>query len=212
MFVWVVPLLASLFTLLWTPSAHACKCAAEPSPSEARDSAAAVFEGRVTQITAVATGDLVVSLNVVRGWKNAGSEQISVRTRSEGPACGFSFEPDQSYLVYAQASEKDAALPGLSVSRCSRTRLITEANADLVALGMGSAPVSTSIRDTADYDAPAPANGSNTVATQQNKPAAGGCASCSLATGTSQRPGTLSLGLGLLGVLLLLWRSRRSPR
>jgi MYXO-CTERM domain-containing protein len=160
----------------------------------------------------VATGDLVVALNVVRSWKNVSTEQISVRTRSEGTACGFSFEPDQTYFVYAQASEKDAALPGLSVSRCGRTRLINEANADIVELGMGSVPVSTTIHDTADYDAPAQANAPSSLTTQQNKPAAGGCASCSLATGASSSPSKLTLGLGLLGLMLGPWRSWRRKR
>ena len=200
MFVWLGSLVAVLSALLWSPAVHACKCAPEPPVRAARESAAAVFEGRVTQVTELASGDVVVALLVARTWKNAGVEQILVRTRGAATACGFSFERDLSYLVYAEEAQADASLPGLVVSRCGRTRLATKAAADFAELGLGSIPVSPTIQDSAE-DQAARMHGS--VATQHDKPAAGGCASCSVAD--TRAPDGFAVLL-CVGLVWLRWR------
>lgn len=201
MFVWVVPVLASLCALLWAPTAYACKCAGESSPSEARDAAAAVFEGRVTQITppGPSSHDVVVELSVTRTWKEVGVEKVRVRTHAEGPACGFAFEQDQTYLVYAQKAQAAGDEPTLSVSRCSRTRLMTEAEPDLAELGMGVVPV-----------APYAQGAVTPVDTQRARPAAGGCASCSL--GLPKQSGLPATSTLVMGLALLLALRRRRPR
>ena len=190
MFVWVVPVFAALCAWLWAPAAHACKCAEPEAPAAASASAAAVFEGQVSRISAAETDTVVVELKVARAWKGVTTEQVSVRTRAESAACGYPFQAGQSYLVYAQA---DAS--GLQVQHCGRTRPIEEAREDVVALGMGTVPVATQVPD----------EPKNAVTAQQERPAAGGCASCSVAGARSARGLMLALGLGLIGV----WRRRR---
>jgi hypothetical protein len=206
MWLWVVrgsAPVALLWALSWAQQVHACKCAEPPSAADAQAGAAAVFEGRVTSVTPLGEHDVAVELSVVRTWKNADVEKILVRTRADSAACGFEFQRDQSYLVYAQSAPADA-LPGLEVSHCGRTRPIVEADADIAAIGMGSVPVATTGSD-AVVDAEDQPNHSgtthNAVLTQHERPAAGGCASCSLAphrTSVPHLPGALVvLVLGL---------------
>src|SRR5690606_22193376 len=57
-------------------------------------------------------------------------------TNSSSAACGYTFEKNTSYLVYARESEGR-----LHVSLCSRTRPMAEAADDLVVLGAGATPV-----------------------------------------------------------------------
>jgi hypothetical protein len=177
-------LLACALSLSSPARAQACKCAPESPVGDALRSAAAVFEGRVSKLTPLGSTDLVVELSVVRSWKDADTEHILLRTRQDEAACGFPFVPDQSYLIYADADEapNDASLPGLEVLRCGRTKLITDADADLAVLGMGSVPVAAREGDLpseGEVGAAHPDTATNPIMAQEGKPAAGGCASCS---------------------------------
>lgn len=191
MFVWVISLFAAVCAWLWTPAAHACKCAEPEAVEAAAASASAVFEGQVSQISAGDANTVVVQLNVTRAWKGVRTEQVSVRTNAESAACGYPFQAGQSYLVYAQADGEN-----LRVQHCGRTRPIGEAQDDLVALGMGSVPVATHVPQ---EDAQSPATA------QQQRPAAGGCASCSVGERRSAHGWMVALA-----VLSLVWRRRRA--
>src|SRR5690242_12813550 len=84
--------LASAAAALLVPGrAAACSCMAPPPPGESRDAAAAVFEGRVLSITPGAdpTHPTVVRLAVVRTWKAAATEEITVTTAADSAMCGF---------------------------------------------------------------------------------------------------------------------------
>jgi hypothetical protein len=194
MFVWVVPLFAAICAWLWAPPAHACKCAEPEAAVAAAASAAAVFEGQVSRISA-ADADVMVELKVARAWKGVTAEQVSVRTRAESAACGYPFQAGQSYLVYAQADGS-----GLQVHHCGRTRPIEEAREDIVALGMGTVPVATQVPEETKHEPV------NAVTAQQERPAAGGCASCSVVGSRSTRGAQLALGFF---VLIGVWRRRR---
>jgi hypothetical protein len=123
-------------------TALACKCMLQ-SVDQAKAQADAIFEGRVTQIEDVpnpADPQLIqkrVTLAVVRVWKDLENvESVSVTTSDSTASCGFPFEKDTSYLVYAAHGEQ-----GLSTGMCSRTRLIADASEDLANLGGGITPV-----------------------------------------------------------------------
>lgn len=201
------------FLLMAAPHARACKCAEPPAAPVAASNAAAVFEGRVTAIQPVGSDDLVVSLEVVRAWKGAKSlEHVQVRTRKDSAACGFPFEKDESYLVYADSVPKENDLPELSVLRCGRTRVITDADADIAELGMGATPVNPGPSELATKPpAPPPQKqvAEGVLGAQQNKPAAGGCASCGL-VGAPHGAGSATLGWLLALVLGLCVRRGRS--
>ena len=194
MYVWLVSFLVAFGAWLWSPAAHACKCAEPGGAVEAAAGAAAVFEGQVTKISSADAQTQRVELKVPRAWKGVSGEQVSVSTPAESAACGYPFQVGESYLVYAAAGSD-----GLRVVHCSRTRPIAEADADVAALGMGSTPVATQVPGEL---ASVP---ENAAVAQASKPAAGGCASCSVG-GAGRIPGSVP-GV-LLGMLVLL-RSRR---
>jgi hypothetical protein len=174
--------LVSASALCLPARAAACKCAAPAAVSEAVQAAAAVFEGRVTKLTPLGTSDLVVDVSVVRTWKGADAEHILLRTRQDSAACGFPFEPNESYLIYATEGPPEANLPGLQVLHCGRTARLTDAQADLAELGIGVVPVSARGSDLPPGTEP-PSNQQpardDAAISQRARPAAGGCASCS---------------------------------
>jgi hypothetical protein len=199
MFTWLFALLTLLGTLAWTPLAHACKCAAPDAPAAALQSAQAVFEGEVVAIDEH-DSDLLVSLRVPRAWKGIDSaEQVRVRTRRESAACGYPFSLGETYLIYAEPAQPAQGDVALSVARCGRTRPISEAHDDLLALGLGSIPVSSTAEGEVLED-----EKTNVVERRRDQPAAGGCASCSLGAQRTSRTGPaaaaawLALGAGLV--------------
>ena len=182
--------------------ALACKCAPPPAVADALREAAAVFEGRVTKLTPLNSFEVAVELSVTRSWKGADNEHILLRTPKDAAACGIQFAVDDAYLVYAQASPDEGRLPGLIALRCGRTQALHEADEDLAALGIGVVPVSG-----AEGDLPA-----SSPPAARDKPAAGGCASCS-ARGVPGGGGLGALAAWLLVAALRFARSRRThPR
>jgi MYXO-CTERM domain-containing protein len=177
---------------LWNASAHACKC--RPlSVDEAKADASAIFEGRVTKLADEAPAEgqppagKLVTLALVRTWKGLENEEtITVRTSESSASCGYAFELDKSYLVYAQG-----APDALAVTSCGRTRPMAESNEDLAALGAGITPVK--VEPVADAGAPA----------TPPKTKTGGCAS-------SQ--GQARASMGWLGLPMLVLAARRRRR
>ena len=147
-----------------------------------------MFARRTTSSTCSARRS--VKVRVVRAWKGVDAEQLELITNADDAACGFDFKVDQSYFVYA--SMQDGAL---SVSACSRTRAMADAEQDLKVLGMGA----TTFDPRAE-----PADADAGVA-KKEPPARGGCASCSI------RPARLPASGGVLFgfIALLIYRTRR---
>jgi hypothetical protein len=125
--------------------ASACLCATPPGSQQehterALAKSSAVFAGQVVNIK----GSLVperpghtvyirvdtVSFLVSEGWKGPEQERLEVSTPSAGPSCGYSFKEGQEYLVYAEGKR-------MSVDSCGETTPLSEASADLEALGNG---------------------------------------------------------------------------
>jgi hypothetical protein len=181
-----VVVLALLATLGSPSAARACSCRPPPPPAEAREAAAAVFEGRVISIERgnPAGGPIRVELAVVRTFASELSERVTVRTAGNGAACGFGFEQDESYLVYAD--EHDGQL---QVSLCSRTRPMSDATEDLKVLGLGATPVDPTGPTSLP---PEPA--------QQQPPAQGGCAGCATRAPTPGAALPVLLALCALGL------------
>jgi hypothetical protein len=121
---------------VWT-----CSCTPPPPPAQALAASAAVFSAKVVKIEDEPAPSSLrrITLKVDRWWKGGESETIVVTTQKSGATCGFGFQPDTNYLVYAYAEKgrKD-----FSVSLCSRTRTLAQADqsGDLKDLGDGKAP------------------------------------------------------------------------
>ena len=124
---------------------YACSCAVSPSPLEAMEKSAAVFEGTVVSIKEKfkimqSSADPVrVTFQVGARWKGEVGEKVTVTTAQSGASCGFEFTKGERYIVYA-GGEKAAGEEGaakLTVSLCSRTALLPGAEEDLKELGAG---------------------------------------------------------------------------
>ena len=119
----------------------ACFCVPEKSPTDELARSTAVFAGRVTQIETSSTpmwedvDSVNVTLQVSRVWKGPLRSTLTVLTARQGIDCGYEFEEDVEYLVYARGSGDN-----LTVWFCSRTRPLASAQEDLAVLGAGSTP------------------------------------------------------------------------
>jgi Tissue inhibitor of metalloproteinase len=111
------------------PCVYACSCIPSAPPQEAREAATAVFRGTVSSVlpTTGTVGSLsepvLVTFRVSQVWKGPKYTELSVATSASGASCGFIFEPNKEYLVYAYGSAT-----ALEASLCSRTRVITDAD------------------------------------------------------------------------------------
>ena len=151
--------LAAISALAWAPThAQACSCM-ETTFERARSDSAAIFEGRVVGMD-VDGDSTLVHFRVTQAWRGVEHEIVDVRTATNSAACGYAFETNVVYLVYAQAGEG-----GLHTGLCSRTSTMDgeTAQSDRRALGSGTIPVDV-------QDAP--------PSTPREQPARGGCASC----------------------------------
>ncbi len=149
-------LLTLVLVALLPDCASACSCATLPGTPQERagralEDSTAVFSGEVvafekpppftttiegTMMTVIGGGGpkATVTLKVSEVWKGPRQQTIEITTEADsGVGCGYPFEEGREYLVYAAGKEP-------SVSLCSETKLLSGANADLEALGGGSAP------------------------------------------------------------------------
>ncbi len=141
-------LLISALTIGSLSQANACTCAFGDGPAcqEAwRQSVDAVFLGRVENIesvrgTAAAPAGAMsmtrmgglrrVTIVVEEGYRGVSAKKMVVYTAAGSAACGFEFETDERYLIFATAT-KDAQL---TVSLCSATKPAKYAMDDLTYL------------------------------------------------------------------------------
>jgi hypothetical protein len=198
--------------LLGTP-AHACKCMFPPVEA-ARDDATAVFEGRVLAVEASPSATPVnserqVTLTVVRTWKGLEQdEHISVFTNGSSASCGYTFNKDASYLIYARTSDDGK----LHVNSCSRTKSVADSAEDLAFLGAGSTPVHVepkAIAQAADTGAskdlppPVPAASTPTAAVPKKK-------GCSIAQ--ADQPSSQAWLFALPALALVMRRRAKKSR
>ncbi|MCY9514668.1 hypothetical protein [Paenibacillus apiarius] len=117
----------------------ACSCAAIPSVEDAKREAAAVFAGKVTDVSQslttmiFSTADPVkVSFQVKRLWKGNVASNAKVVTALSSASCGYEFETGKQYLVYAYHSD------GKYIAHlCTRTAPLEAAAEDIRLLGTG---------------------------------------------------------------------------
>jgi hypothetical protein len=160
-----VALLAGVLWLLGTTGqASACSCADPGSPAEALENSAAVFAGRVVSVDhsfdpdapPYSPGDhTTVGFDVSAVWKGVVHERMYVTTPPTGGSCGFAFVEGAEYIVYGH--DRSDADGGYTAGICSRTALLSQAQADIDELGDGDAPL-------AGTGGPAPAQPPDTLA------------------------------------------------
>jgi hypothetical protein len=138
-----VALVAFVLLALLPDCASACSCAGYLAAPQERAQRAlkestAVFSGQVVNIGTGEPGGawrpatVTVSFQVSEVWKGPQPETLEVSTPRDGASCGYPFKEGQEYLVYAYGKEEL-----FKVSLCSETKPLSEASADLEALGNG---------------------------------------------------------------------------
>ena len=137
--------LAVLIIGLWFLAAPApsygCSCIVPGTPSEELAKSASVFAAKVVsvkehepflKIMQSSTDPTTVEFAVSEVWKGPVGRTSSFSTARLGASCGFTFVEGKEYIVYSR--------DGATVSLCSRTKLISDAEEDLDALGEGNPP------------------------------------------------------------------------
>ena len=153
-------LLVVVGTLTQARPAEACSCAQPPPAREEFARSTSVFEARVVSAQS-APPNLKSTLHVLRGWKgiSAGSADIVI---DQDTMCGYPFQRDKKYLVYASEVAGQ-----LSVSLCSRTAPSEKAAADFPELDrLAKAQPAPSAAPSAPPSSTPPAQTSAHVSTQ----------------------------------------------
>ena len=124
--------------------AHACSCMVPESPEIEMERFQAVFSGKVTEIEETnpseplfsSSDPVLVTFDIDRIWKGLDEKNstVIVTTSTSSASCGFYFQEDVEYIVYAYQHDADSEL---QVSLCSRTNTIENASEDLEKLGEG---------------------------------------------------------------------------
>jgi len=137
--------LALLGAFAFPGSCFACSCFQAPDAAAAIARADAVFEGRVIESRVQRYDDGMLRtialrdanrFEVIRGWKGADATEMIVYDNGHEASCGMHFRTGETYLVYAHADGKG----NLHTSYCSRTAEVSDAAADMAALGPGVPP------------------------------------------------------------------------
>jgi hypothetical protein len=112
------------------PSAEACSCLVPGPPSEAFESASAVFVGTVKGVTRTDSnfGERIFRLSIEEAFKGVSGAEVEIRTPANSAACGYDFEKGQQYVVYAHIRSSDDRLV---TTICTRTRPVSNAKEDL---------------------------------------------------------------------------------
>lgn len=139
--------LTSLFANGMMKDAYACSCIAPDSPRKEMEKFDAVFSGKIAKIEErhpsapmySSADPVIVTFDVDAVWKGPQDKTITIHTAQSSASCGYEFEDNQTYIVYATENDNR-----LYVSLCSRTSLIEDASQDILELGPRFAVGSTS--------------------------------------------------------------------
>lgn len=119
---------AALCGLLAASGVLACSCMAYPEDPEtavqqAWPQADAIVSGTVVSSSTVKEAEGVEQVEVVlevrRRWKGPAGQQLKVRTATSSAACGYNFEQQTQYIVFAR---RDPASNVYSTGLCSLTQ------------------------------------------------------------------------------------------
>ncbi len=114
--------------VILTPEASACSCIEPPAPAIAYSQYDAVFLAEaVTFKRAADKNRRVAGMLVYEVWKGEVWREQPVYTALHSAACGFDFQIDEMYVVYASRDENG----DLRTNICTRTALQSNAPEDL---------------------------------------------------------------------------------
>lgn len=110
---------------------ESCSCVPSISATHEANQSNAVFAGKVTSIVFDSLKrQNIVSFNVIHTFKGLLKSRRIVRTAKDSVGeCGFPFEIDQNYLVYAYGTTNT-----LETNNCLRTTLLNDGALDIMQL------------------------------------------------------------------------------
>ena len=118
--------------------ASACSCmmpgGVQDPERRALAISSAVFSGEVVDFDK-SPPRATATVRVSNVWKGPKQQTVEITTSSDEAACGYPFKEGQEYLVYAYTGKQ-----GLEVDLCGATNPLSEADANLEALGEGEKP------------------------------------------------------------------------
>lgn len=140
----MICLLVSTMIIFIPSNVYACSCA-QPLSVEAEFSRSeVVFAGRVLEVqeNRKLNGSVTKSalFEISQIWKGGSESQIIIHTGSGGGDCGYHFEEDKEYLVYAHPSTMYGDKELLVTIICDRTNVLAQAQEDLAIIGEGKVP------------------------------------------------------------------------
>ena len=126
-------LVVAFLTLILGPiMTNACTCRDEENPCEAYGQAGVVFVGRVLSSKCIGEIMPLTEYEIQVRKVYAGNLGTMVFAESYSDACGYNFRVGEEYLIYGgHAGNESLPVRRFAATRCSRTRSLTEASADL---------------------------------------------------------------------------------
>lgn len=117
-----------------------CECIPPQNAQEAIAEANLIFVGKCIQSeTNWMSGGWKFSFEVKETWKKGADRFMIINTGWEEQDCGYIFEKDSTYLVYAVKKFT------LKTDQCKGNKLLSEAKEDLQLLGQGDPPRQSSM-------------------------------------------------------------------
>jgi len=116
------------FGIISIGSALACTCASQTFEQE-YNSSDLIFTGKALRFTSIDAHTHEYTFDVSSKWKGELGDQIEIRSESASAACGFTFENNKYYVVFAKEGPE-----GYETSLCSSTGLLKDASTIISAL------------------------------------------------------------------------------
>ena len=125
----------SIIVILFSPAiVKACSCMSSGPPCQSYWNTPVVFSGRVVEITtpkieetrSAAFPEKTIRFAVNQGFRGISGATVEIVTGMGGGYCGYDFELNENYLVYAD-NYKGKIYAGI----CSRTQLLSKAGEDI---------------------------------------------------------------------------------
>ncbi|QGQ98948.1 hypothetical protein EHS13_30755 [Paenibacillus psychroresistens] len=134
----IVLIVCSIIGMLTVPTiSYACSCAETGSTQAELQKQTAVFSGKVTAVSKpfkvlnqTDEESVKVAFEVYRVWKGEIGKKVAISTGVYSASCGFTFEKNQEYLVFANGD-----ISNLEASLCSKTQAFLTAGKDIDGLG-----------------------------------------------------------------------------
>jgi hypothetical protein len=136
----IVSFAFGLFFVFTSSTTFACSCMKPGGVKEELSRSDQVFSGKVLEIKNEKSSDgftkKVVLFKVNQTWKGKKVSKIKITTGQGGGDCGYRFQKNHDYLVYANKSDMYGKKELVAVI-CSRTNDLASAKGDLAILGKG---------------------------------------------------------------------------